>query len=47
MYSVRRWSVRHAGGLNQFYNGLERVLVVLAPLWRLIGYKGRQIMSFS
>ena len=39
MYRVRLWSVRHAGGLNRFYNGLERVLVALAPLWRTIGYQ--------
>ena len=39
MYSVRLWSVRHARGLNRFYNGLERVLVSLAPLWRAIGYQ--------
>jgi hypothetical protein len=46
MYAVRRWSVRHAGGLNRFYNGLERVLVALAPLWRLIGY-GRLEAPFA
>jgi len=38
MYSVRLWSIRRARGWNQFYNGLERVLVSLAPLWRRIGY---------
>jgi hypothetical protein len=38
MYSVRLWSIRHARGWNQFYNGLERLLVSLAPLWRRIGY---------
>jgi hypothetical protein len=39
MYSVRLWSVRHARGLNRFYNGFERVLVGLAPLMRAIGYR--------
>jgi len=39
MYAVRRWSVRHAGGLNRFYNGFERTLVAMAPLFRLIGYQ--------
>lgn len=39
MYSVRLWSVRHAGGLNRFYNGLESVLVAMAPLFRAIGYE--------
>ena len=38
MYAVRRWSVRHARGLETFYNGFERVLVALAPLLRRIGY---------
>lgn len=39
MYSVRRWSVRHARGLEIFYNGFERVLVWLEPLFRRIGYE--------
>jgi hypothetical protein len=39
MYSVRRWSVRHAGALEQFYQVFERVVVALDPLWRRIGYE--------
>ena len=39
MYSVRLWSVRHAGGLNRFYNALESTLVALAPVFRAIGYQ--------
>ncbi len=39
MYRVRLWSVRHARGLNRFYNGFERVLVALAPALRAIGYQ--------
>jgi hypothetical protein len=39
MYSVRLWSVRHADGLNRFYNFLENVLVALAPVFRAIGYQ--------
>lgn len=39
MYGVRRWSVRHARGLNSFYSGFERMLVALAPLLRAIGYQ--------
>jgi hypothetical protein len=39
MYAVRRWSVRHAGGLNAFYRGFESLLVACAPLWRFIGYQ--------
>ncbi len=39
MYGLRRWSVRHARGLNAFYRGLEAVLVGANPLWRAIGYQ--------
>ena len=39
MYAVRRWSVRHSGALNRFYNGFENVLVALAPVLRAIGYE--------
>jgi len=39
MYAVRRWSVRHARGLNRFYLGFERLLVALDPLWRGLGYE--------
>ena len=38
MYALRRWSVRHARGLNGFYRGFEALLVAAAPLWRTIGY---------
>jgi hypothetical protein len=36
---VRRWSVRHARGLNAFYRRFEALLVACDPLWRLIGYQ--------
>jgi hypothetical protein len=39
MYAVRRWSVRHARGLNAFYRGFESCLVALDPLFRAIGYE--------
>ena len=39
MYALRRWSVRHARGLNAFYRGLEALLVMANPLWRAIGYQ--------
>ena len=39
MYAVRRWSVRHARGLEIFYQGFERVVVALHPLWKAIGYQ--------
>ena len=38
MYAVRRWSVRHARGMEVFYAAFERVLVALHPLWSAIGY---------
>ena len=39
MYALRRWSVRHARGLNAFYRGLESLLVAAHPLWRALGYE--------
>ena len=39
MYAVRRWSVRPARGLEIFYNGFERVMVALHPLWKAVGYQ--------
>ena len=39
MYAVRRWSVRHARGLEILYNVFECVLVALHPLWKRIGYE--------
>jgi Methylene-tetrahydrofolate reductase C terminal len=39
MYSMRLWSVRHAKGLNRFYQAFERALVALHPLWNRIGYR--------
>lgn len=39
MYAVRRWSVRHARGLQSFYNAFEWVLVTLHPLCKRIGYE--------
>jgi hypothetical protein len=38
MYAVRRWSVRHSRGLERFYNLFERVLVLLHPVFNVIGY---------
>ena len=38
MYVVRRWSVRHARGLQRLYKGVEWVLVTMHPLWKRIGY---------
>ena len=39
MYRVRLWSVRHSRCLNVLYEGLERVLVALHPLFVRIGYQ--------
>ena len=39
MYSVRRWSVRHARGMEIFYKAFEACFVALHPLWKAIGYE--------
>jgi len=39
MIAMRRWSVRHARGLETTYRILERVFVALDPLWRRLGYR--------
>lgn len=38
MYVVRKWSIRHAGLLERFYDYVEPVLVACHPLWRGLGY---------
>jgi Methylene-tetrahydrofolate reductase C terminal len=38
MYTLRRWSVRHARGLNAFYRRFEAVICQLHPLWKRLGY---------
>jgi hypothetical protein len=39
MVAVRRWSVRHARGLETGYRLFERALVALHPALRRIGYE--------
>ena len=39
MYAVRAWSVRHARGMNAFYQAWESVLIRLHPLFRALGYE--------
>jgi len=39
MYAMRRWSVRHARGLNAFYRRFEAVVCWLHPLWKKVGYE--------
>ena len=39
MHAMRRWSVRHARGLEILYNSFERVLLLLEPVIRRIGYQ--------
>ena len=39
MYSVRRWSVRHARGLNAFYRGFEALLIRMHGVWNAVGYQ--------
>ena len=38
MYAVRLWSVRRERFLEAFYNGFERGLRKLHPVFELIGY---------
>ena len=38
MVAMRRWSVRHARGLETFYRQFERAVVAMHPLWKGIGY---------
>jgi hypothetical protein len=39
MHALRRWSVRHARGLNAFYRGFEALLVRMNGLFRALGYQ--------
>ena len=39
MQAVRHWSVRHARGMELCYQGFERLLVALHPLWNWLGYE--------
>ena len=39
MYAVRRWSVRHARGLEILYQSLEWFFVLLHPLFKRLGYE--------
>jgi hypothetical protein len=38
MHAARRWSVRHARGLETGYRLFERAVVALDPVWKRIGY---------
>lgn len=37
-WSLRGWSVRHASGLEWFYERFASVLLLLHPLWKALGY---------
>jgi hypothetical protein len=37
MYALRRWSVRHARGLEHFYLIFDPLFMALGPLWRVLG----------
>jgi hypothetical protein len=39
MHALRRWSVRHARGMNAFYRRFEALLVRMDGLFRAIGYE--------
>ncbi len=38
MYAVRRFAVRHARAFERFYQGFERAIIALDPLFRRVGY---------
>jgi hypothetical protein len=38
-FTMRRWSVRHARGLEILYAVFERIFCALHPLWNHIGYQ--------
>ena len=37
-YTMRRWSVRHARGLEWLYKHFASVFLVLHPVWKTLGY---------
>lgn len=39
MYTIRKWSVRHARFLESFYRCFANVMDALHPLWKTIGYE--------
>lgn len=49
MYRMRRWSVRHAGGLERTYRLVDAVFMALAPVWRGLGLERmeRPIAAFE
>ena len=38
-YTIRRWSVRHAGLLERVYSVFSKVFLHLHPFWTLVGYR--------
>lgn len=38
MYRLRLWSVKQSRLLEAFYNGFEKVIVKLHPVWNKVGY---------
>ncbi len=39
MYALRRWSVRHAGGMERIYLIFRPLFEAFRPIWRLIGLR--------
>lgn len=37
-FALRFWAIRNAGAMERLYNGLERILVALAPTFEKIGW---------
>jgi hypothetical protein len=38
-FTIKYWSIRHAGLLEKLYNGFERLLLGAAPLLKAVGYE--------
>ncbi|MCP3666740.1 MAG: hypothetical protein GY696_30300 [Gammaproteobacteria bacterium] len=39
MYTVRLWTVRHAGLFEKIYKGFEPLVIRLHPFWSTVGYE--------
>ena len=37
-WTIKYWSIRHSGFMDKLYNGFERVLLLSAPVLKMIGH---------
>ncbi|MGL4490333.1 MAG: methylenetetrahydrofolate reductase C-terminal domain-containing protein [Rhizobiaceae bacterium] len=38
-WTIKYWSIRHSGFMEKLYNGFERVLLLCAPVLKMIGHE--------